>query len=290
MIKKIIPICIFFTSLALADADTENTEPSSKKTGNFANDRSPGTSFGFGQYILDEGNTAFYLYIDQSKGKKQSEITLYPLVAYGIADYLSVFCSIPLVTSCYSDGKKSRGIGDVITQFEYVYWQPSTKHIDGWATLVGNITFPTASTPHDESLGLGTPSFFLGSTLSILSTKWYAYAEGGATLIPASYKCTRTGNCFLYEWGAGYNLLGKNNTILALLIDFNGIYTKKDKDNMGVSDPNSGGNILYIGPTLFYSHKSLVLTFGIQGPAVQHLNGTQNKQYYRTLFAGSISF
>lgn len=280
--------CITIFNIS-ASIDTDKTYAAEKNIGNFTNDRSPSTVFGFGQFILDEGNTNLYLYIEQDKGQKQNSVTLFPLVAYGIADYLSAYCSLPLIVSCYENGIKSHGLGDLTAQFEYVFWQLS-KPIDVWATIVANLTLPTANTLRNQSLGLGSPSFFLGTTISMLSTKWYAYAEAGGSFVATKYKCIKPGNCFLYEWGFGYNLASQKNTAITMLFDFNGIYTQKDVSNTGISDPNSGGNIVYIGPTLFYSYKSWAITFGIQGPALQALNGTQNKQYYRTLFSASVQF
>jgi hypothetical protein len=62
------------------------------------------------------------------------------------------------------------------------------------------------------------------------------------------------------------------------MVEFDGTYSCRNKI-LGEIDPNSGGNIIYITPSLFISSKkSLVIQFGIGFPVHQHLYGNQNNK------------
>ncbi len=261
-----------------------------KEGGNFSNSRTPGSYFCFGQWIQDEGTTSYYLFLDQSKGKNQSEICLSPLVVYGIADYLSVFITLPITLSSYEKPDKYRGIGDLTAQFEYVLFSKSDKKRDMYGSLIANIGLPTASRSNGEVLGYGVPSFFLGADYYMLSHRWYAYCAAGATLASTPFECVKSGHEILYEWGFGINLAGWKDNVLTLIFDFNGIYTQKDTNLKGEPDKDTGSNIMYVGPTLFYSHKKFLFAFGIQGPVYEQLNGDQDKQHFRTLTTLSYNF
>lgn len=309
MSKKLILLCFLTTSFLVCSSEkptpsqsTDAKEQNEKKTGNFANERTPGTYFGFGQYIEDEGTVSLYLFLDQEKGKHQSYIAFCPYAVYALTDSLAVYGSLPLIVSDSSDGDTSRGIGDLLLNAEYSFWDRSTDYSDSYATIVTGVSIPSAttiistSTADDgscickkDSLGYNVPTIFVGATISTLSEKWYAYADCGATIVTSSYNGVKTGNEVVYDFGFGYNLAGWNNRVLTLLFDVDGSYTQKDKED-GCHDPDTGGHLIYMGPTLFYSHKSWVFAAGIEGVAYQRLNGDQNKNHFRSLLTASIQF
>lgn len=70
-----------------------------------------------------------------------------------------------------------------------------------------------------------------------------------------------------------------SNWIFALMVEADGQYSEKDKIN-GIINPNSGGNVVFITPSLWISSKKLILQFGIGFPVVQDLYGNQNKMNY----------
>lgn len=64
------------------------------------------------------------------------------------------------------------------------------------------------------------------------------------------------------------------------MVEFDGIYTWKDKIQ-GVTDPNSGGNLIFLTPSIFISSKeSFLMQFGVGFPIQQHLFGHQNRKEY----------
>jgi hypothetical protein len=67
------------------------------------------------------------------------------------------------------------------------------------------------------------------------------------------------------------------------MIEVDGQYNQKNKIK-GHSDPNSGGNAIYITPSLWVSSKNLLLQFGISVPVSQHLYGHQQHFDYALNF------
>ena len=75
--------------------------------------------------------------------------------------------------------------------------------------------------------------------------------------------------------GLGRNIDTPNNTsILNWLVEFNGIYTQRDTIN-GTVDPNSGGHILFVGPSIWFSTPRTIIQIGIEFPVFQRSFGNQ---------------
>jgi hypothetical protein len=285
-------ICFFYRSFLLialivyplhAVIENEGDHP---RIGNFANDRIPSTYFGFGQLIIAKNDVLIYFDIGQQKGVPQESTVLSPSFVYGLTNRSSLYLSIAIVPEHDRNNNERAGINDILCQFEYAVYLKEVTESSTQATVVANVTAEDINT---NGGGAGTPSFFLGATFSYTSIKWYAYTACGLSINSTSSDCTRNGNTLLYEGGIGYNLGNPKGTTVTLLLDLNGVYTTK---NMvcHMPDNNSGGNILFCGPTLYVAYKRWEFYAGVQGVVAQHLNGVQSRQTYRTIFAGSCAF
>lgn len=263
------------------------------KVGNFANLLKPVTNFGLGQNIAVRNSFTPYLSVTQQKGDCENLITLSPQLLYGITDYFSLLISIPIIVKFDENCLSTKGFGDMLAQLEYAFYEHYTKRSRIWATIVANMTLPTGSKPSrycEDKLatGFGASSFLIGGTASYLGTMWYSYLSGSATFVTAR-QGMKGGDIFFYEFGGGGNLGNPGGITMMALLEFNGILTKKNKTD-GYFDENTGGNIIYLGPSLYASHGRWVIEGGVQFPVFQHLNGTQAKQKFRTLFIGAIRF
>jgi hypothetical protein len=111
--------------------------------------------------------------------------------------------------------------------------------------------------------------------MSNTATDWYFFASPG-TLLTTPHDGTKFGNQFFYQWGVARNIAYKSDKwILSAILEFDGIYSQKDKIK-GCIDPNSGSNIIFVGPVLFFTTQRLYSQIGIAFPALQQLNGKQN--------------
>ncbi|MDP4154025.1 MAG: hypothetical protein Q8929_00185 [Bacillota bacterium] len=257
--------------------NSDKKEP--PKTGNFAVSNTPSSLLSFGQHIVSENHGIVYLFADYFAGKKRHNTDLIPSLLYGVTDDFSIFFNVPIAANFKYDNHHSSGLEDMFLQMEYAFYSDKTRHYTELATLVANVAFPTGSTKKNPTTGFGSSSFLLGGTYSRTYTDWYGFTCPGVILTTSHHE-TKFGNQFLYQFGLGRNIFSIDSEwTVALLVEANGNYTQKNKIN-GTTDPNSGGNVVNVTPSLWISSNDLIIQLGIGAPAIQHLFGHQNKNKY----------
>lgn len=281
--KKTLILCLFF--IPLHGIEERQTPPPFR--GNFARKIVPSNTFAFGQNIFDKNTWVVYPTLTQCSGENSSDISLIPSFIYAPTDSFSIYTGLPIILKQKSDSETQRGIGDLFVSLEYAVINQSGDNYQNMVTIVGNIGLPTTRlsttsdfiqtcTSNDDSV----TNFFVGATASHISVRWYVYASTGATF-NTKKNGTHPGNFFLYEAGVGINLGNPWNIDSMGLIEFNGIYTKKTS-MCDVDDKNTGGNLIYIGPTFCFSGDRWLFSGGIQAAAVQQVNGDQDKARFRS--------
>ncbi len=139
------------------------------------------------------------------------------------------------------------------------------------------MTFPTGSGTKIPPTGFEAISFFLGATLNYSTVNWMVFTSYGGILTTTRHK-TRFGNEIFYEFGLERYLPSPCGWIFAMMLEFNGVYSWKNKIK-GTIDPDSGGNVIYLTPSLWFSSKRLIIQLGAGYPIVQHLFGSQPKKF-----------
>jgi hypothetical protein len=207
-----------------------------------------------------------------------------PNVVYGILDDLSVFLTVPINLRSRSGSSHSSGIEDISLQLEYGFCSKTCLDYTLQATLVANVQFPSGSSSKDPPTGAGSFSYFLGTTFAYTSYNWYAFVSPGVDLTTTHHR-TKFGNSYLYQWGFARYIkqLSPRGWIFDLMIEFDGTYSEKDKIH-GSTDPNSGGNSIFVTPSIWLSSKRWILQWGMGFPIVQNLNGRQEKIKYLIAF------
>lgn len=270
----LIPILTFATQ----DAISENAEPLA--IGNFSVPFSQqiGPLFSFGQNMIGKGVKQVYLFADDYVGVNKHYVDVTPSYLYGISDDLSVFLNAPIAAS-YKDGDAhSSGMEDIYLQMEYAFYENSNARYYTQATMVGAVSAPTGLTTVDPETGYGAPTFFLGATWNRTYVDWYYFTSYGATLT-TSHNSTKFGNQYYYQGGIGRNITYTKKWMYAWLLEADGQYSEKDRKH-GAINPNSGGNIVYLIPSILASSKRLILQFGVGYPVTQHLFGNQKRENY----------
>ncbi|MBY0500981.1 MAG: hypothetical protein K2P93_03155 [Alphaproteobacteria bacterium] len=249
--------------------------------GNFAltSSQQPGPLISFGQRVINKDQKQFYLFGDYLRGHKQRAVDLVPSFVYGIRDDLSVQLNLPIAASYKQDKKSSSGLEDAFIQFEHAFYTGKTLHYLDQATMVGSLSFPTGSAKKRPPLGFGSPSFFLGTTFNRTYTEWFGYTSYGI-VFTTSNDGIKPGNQFLYQGGIGRNILTIDHEwIIALMVEVDGQYNENNKIK-SIPNPNSGGNTVFITPSLWISSEHLIFQLGFGLPATQHLYGHQSKKDY----------
>jgi hypothetical protein len=270
------------------DAEKKKEEP--PKIGNFAlpTSQQPAALFGFGGNIIDKGEIQWYFFADDFNGPKQNTVDLIPGILFGITEDWSIFFNLP-VTPLMKDGhNQSRGFEDCFIQLEYAFYNNSTSEFVDEATIVGNVTFPSGSTKRNPPTGFGAPSLFLGGTYYRTYVDWILFTAQGAVLTTSEHG-TKIGDQFLYQWGIGKNIPSPEGWIYAWLLEVDGQYNKRNRIH-GDIDPNSGGNTIYVTPSIWVSTKEMIFQFGVSLPVNQNLFGEQRKFDYALNLNFSWSF
>lgn len=276
---------IAFMALHCINHQINCNEIKPAEIGNFAVRKSfqPGPLFAKGQKMADRHQVLFYE-IDVftwGKHRRKSWVLTHDIL-YGISDRCTMLISPS--NARYQDtenGKKicSTGLLDLPVTFEYFYYIRPTEHSMSKLSLVGTIFFPTGPKFKNPPLGFGSPSFFCGLTGRYLSTDWYLFADVIAWPKTKRHG-TKYGDAVMYDWGIGYNLKHVPNWVFLLLWESNGFFSNRDVI-CGKIQPNTGGNTIFSGPSLWISNNNLKIQSGVQWPIYQHLFGNQHKRTFR---------
>ena len=257
------------------DSKEEEEEP--PKIGNFALpiSQQPAALFGFGGNIIDKGQIQLFFFADEFSGKNKFTMDLIPGILFGITEDWSIFFNFPFTPLFRYGNNRSSGLEDFFVQLEYAFYNKKTATYVDEATVLGNVTVPTGSIKKNPPTGFGSPSVFLGGTYYRTLVDWIFFTSQGAILTTSDHR-TRFGNQFLYQFGVERILPSPEGWIYAWMLELDGQYNQKNRIQ-GHIDPNSGGNFIYVTPSLWVSSKEMLLQFGVSFPINQNLFGKQNK-------------
>lgn len=255
------------------------------KIGNFAlpTSQQPGPLLSFGQNIIEaEQLQLFMLGLDFAKCHHDYTTILVPSIVYAIRDDLSIFINVPISPISKQDGHYSSGIQDAFIQLEYAFFTKEHRTYIDQATVVANVTFPSGSIKKNPPTGIGAPSFFFGGTIARTAIDWYYFTSHGV-LWTTSHDKTKFGNQFLYQFGIGRNIANISDWLFLWMVELDGVYSWKDEIH-GEFDPNSGGNQIFLTPSLWISSEHLILQLGVGYAIQQNLFGDQDKNTYLLAF------
>jgi hypothetical protein len=230
----------------------------------------------FGQLVIGDDILQYYLLGDFFWGRDIFRMDLTPAILYGITDELAAYLRVPFTPANTQGDQSSFGIEDIILQFEYAYYTYNTRCYTNLGTIVTAIYYPTGDAHKNPPTGFGAPAFFIGGTFSHESIWRYFFFCPGA-LFPTENHGTKYGDQYLYEFGYEHIIYTiKDCMIFAWMVEFDGTYSKKDRIHFKIN-PDSGGNVILLTPSLWFSTKRWIFQGGISLPIIQKLNGHQQK-------------
>tara|TARA_Y100000588_G_C14116932_1_gene865585 strand:- start:559 stop:1164 length:606 start_codon:yes stop_codon:yes gene_type:complete len=187
--------------------------------------------------------------------------------------------TLPYAIKFKEDMFSSTGLIDSNIQMEKVIFSNIGIQHQLEISLVGRTTVPTGSIKKVPATGLGTPSAFGGVTLSYIGQAWYGFADGGYQYNFAN-KSIQPGHRTFYDAGIGRHLIDIANLgYLFFLIEVNGQHTLQSTSIEGL-EPDSGGHILLLTPSLTFASNSFYAQLGGAIPVHQKLNSLQNKEKF----------
>lgn len=252
--------------------------------------RQVGPLFCYGQNILDKGKIRLRERTFFIKNSSNSFTYISCQAFYSLSDDWTVWVDFPVKLQDKGFNNTSRLLATRL-ETEYAYHHIVTEEKRVLATVVGNCIIPTKYTDNDNSLnvynGTGSVSFYLATTASLLTPDWYAYGSAGIQLnVP--YHTNRFGQLFRYEWIIGHSIPTSSwNTYI--MLEFSGAHLQKNRV-CGIKDINSGGDVIYVGPSLVSRSDHFYLWTGMQGAVFSRLNGNQEQATLRAALMLAVLF
>lgn len=252
----------------------------------------PSPLFSIGQNIVDKHDIVLYQSPLYTHAADASLLNYQMSFLYGFTDTFSVYISptpvkyknvVDLRTYC------SHGIADLPVQFEYAYWTKQFSTGSLQATAIATLFLPTGSIKKLPFTGYGSPSFYLGGTLSYTGTDWYSFVDLIGWLTTKNKCKEKFANTLFYEAGIGYNLKYLNEAVLMAMLEFNGLWYGCNKGFTPFQrNFVNQGILIYLGPVLYYANNRVITGVGVQFPIVQKLTGLHSDVKYR--FALELAF
>lgn len=254
-------------------------EPEQPHIGNLAlpPSQQPSTLYGFGQYVVDKGDTLIGIAPSFRTAKNEwNASVVFPYLIYGIRDDTVFVCSLPIAAELHEGCHSSSGLLDAILEIEYLFYEYQTETSNWEVSIEGSLVLPFGSQSKIPATGFGSPAFFAGIIARYLSTEWYWYVSTGG-LFTTAHHTSRAGNTFLYQTGFGKNIGYESDKWLCMLmLEMNGNCTQKNVECC-VKNPNTGGNLIALGPTIWFSTQRFIFQAGILPVIYQKQNGYQHK-------------
>lgn len=282
MIKKVVFAIVLIVFLDMNAIRFHYVEPRQVKEGHLALSTSQevGPLYAFGQNVVDKGNKQLFAYINSLLGEDVRFTEVRPSFLYGITDYFSLFTELPIAVQNKPDNTKPF-VENITFQLEYALFDVNTITGSYQWTLVGNVSIPLSKngTVRPTGAGLltdsGSTSFLVGTTACYMGVDWYFFTcQGG--IITTTRNKTKQGNGYLYQFGASRSIGNYPGWIFAATVEAFGHYSQKNSMS-GNTDANSGGNIIYFGPSFWASSNRFIGQVGIAYAVVQNLFGNQSK-------------
>ncbi|MGB8467973.1 MAG: hypothetical protein WCE21_03125 [Candidatus Babeliales bacterium] len=244
----------------------EKIEP--LKIGNFALPASQqiGPLIAIGQNIVDKHDfqVFFSTNSDRAHNRDSTTVSISPL--YGITDSFSYFATIPFFVENFQLPNSSTGMGDITAaQFEYAFYDKTTLTWEIQMTALTGLTLPTGSAFKVPPTGFSAPGFGLGATAMFQAQYWYCFISGGALMPTKRHikrRTTQIGNRFVYQSGVELEFGNPFGSIIALMVEMDGVYMQKSKINGIITAGKE--NTIAITPSVWLSTKRFILQVGFE--------------------------
>ncbi|MGC1182340.1 hypothetical protein [Legionella sp.] len=289
---------LLFINYSNISAAVETNQPPSKGNFSLPSSQQPAPFFSFGQNIINKNQLTVsfnpsYLY---SLTQRITEET--PSILYGITDSASLLITIPYALNYKNGTQNLSGMGDVPIDLEYAFYSHENSKYSDQATIIFSTTFPLSNlkeiskknNPGQRISGFSREnapssfnafSYFIGSTYARTLVDWYGFIAPGVLFIDEQHSIQQ-GTQYYYNMGIGHAINSKENKYLFLgLLELNGQYSDKTKLASHIV-PNTGGSIIYLTPSLWFSTPKIIVQVGISLPVSQSWNGNQSDISYYT--------
>ncbi len=242
--------------------------------------------------------------IKHTKAETQRETEYLNRFMYGITEYLTIEGRFPVffekkISEQAEDGSfthsKACGAGKLQVTGKFRIYHNYAHQQRDQIVLIAGIILPTSrrtlSLIHKKPI-IDNDSFdFLFGAASAFETLTFYHFASLTFRANTSSRHITMGNKLLYSYTFGYRPTPPemDKTDWVFLVDVDGIWTGKTNVKKCTLH-NSGGNIVFIGPSAFCSNGNFMIKASAQVPLFQHVNGHQEKYNFRALIGAFLQF
>lgn len=246
--------------------------------------------FSLGPETIYKDGVGIETEVEYEKSGSERSFDLHEEIIYGLREDLSLTARFPFILEKKELDSTSSGFGDLALRAKYRFYKKDYFGAQDKAAFIGGVKFPTGDEDKNPSLGTGSFDYLLGLTAGHESLKWY-YFGTVRYRINNENGSNEKGDKFLYDIAFGLRPVLKEyyEPDLVLLLELSGEHRNKDIIS-GVKNIDSGGDILYLGPTFLWSYRNWMIKGGIQLPIYQNLNGDQEDEDFRSVIAVEVHF
>lgn len=239
--------------------------------------------FGIGPETIFKYGTGIETEVEYEKGKSDSILGLYEEILFGLRQDLSITLRVPYIIQKKAPDSIANGLGDLVLRGKFRFFKKDYSGASNKLALVGGVKFPTGNKKDTPPLSTGSFDFIVGLTAGHESRRWYLFSD-----IRYRYNTkgdsVKKGDRLLYDFAAGVRpaLSEYYKPDLVMLLELSGELRNKDRVN-SLIDNNSGGSILYLGPSFLWSYRNWMLKGGIQVALYQNLSETETENIRSSL-------
>jgi hypothetical protein len=215
------------------------------------------------------------------------------VLGYGLTSKLAFFGMLPVVyiEQVFGDVRSSdSGLGDAELFARYEVFRSDKPGRTFRIAPFAGLRFPTGK---EGKTGDGSLDVFGGVIATLASTQWVldsqlrhdfnaessGFERGDATRFDVSFQ---------YRWSPA-KVVRDTPAFVYGVLELSANYSERNRVG-GVTDPNSGGFLLYLTPGLQYAARRWIVDFGVKIPVVSDLIGTALEPDYSVLTSIRVNF
>lgn len=255
--------------------------------------------FGFGPHTIYLGGLGVEIEFERegasSSKEKERDLILHQEIIYGLTEDLALTLALPFILNRKLDangiGTSSSGIGDTSLRVKYRFWRRDRLGVQDSAAFIVSIKFPSGNTDKSPRLGTGSTDFLFGAAAARESLLWYYFADVRYRVNTRGNANLKIGDRFFADGAIGIRLWPAEylKPDLVVLAELNWETFLRDKlDGLGVKE--SGGNLLFISPSFFFTYRNWAVKGGVQIPLYQSFDGNQPEEGLRFKMAVEVHF
>ncbi|MCH8029285.1 MAG: hypothetical protein IH874_05085 [Candidatus Dadabacteria bacterium] len=246
--------------------------------------------FSLGPETIFEGGFGIEVEFEFEDAKGEQLAVMNYEILYGLKDNLSLILKVPQILGREVGGETERGLGDIEFRTKYRFFKRDTLGAQNKVSGIFGIKVPTGDDDAEPALGTGTTDFLFGGSYGYESRTWYHFATARYRFRTESGS-RDPGDRLFIDGAIGYRPWRREylEWDLVTLVEMNTEFEFKD-ELRGVRLPDTGGNIIWLGPTALLSYRNIMFKGGAQFPVYENLNGNQDSSSVRVVFAAEYHF